>query len=80
MFQKEKDYLKAIEHYSNAIKLNPQKDKAYCNRGAAYLVKGEIDQAMEDFNEAIKLNSEFALSFNNRGAAYRDLKAHMTKP
>ena len=35
-YQNEENYSKAIEHYSNAIKLNPQIVNAYNNRGIAY--------------------------------------------
>ena len=69
--ENKKDYLKAIEHYSNAIGLNPELYTAYNNRGTAYLSKGELDQAIGDFDKAIELNQNDAMAYNNRGTAYR---------
>ena len=69
--ENKKDYLKAIEHYSNAIGLNPELYTAYNNRGTAYLSKGELDQAIGDFDKAIELNPNDAMAYNNRGHAYR---------
>ncbi len=76
MSQKEKDYSKAIEHYSNAIKLNPQMVSAYNNRGAAYSDTGAYDCAIEDLNKAITLNSNNAKAHNNRGLAYLSIGAY----
>ena len=72
MSQKEKDYSKAIEHYSNAMKLNPQMVTAYNNRGAAYSDIGAYDCAIEDLNKAIELNPNDAKAYTNRGAAYSE--------
>ena len=72
MSQKEKDYSKAIKHYSNAIKLNPQMVSAYNNRGAAYSDTGAYDCAIEDLNKAIELNPNDANAYTNRGAAYSE--------
>ena len=66
----EKDYSKAIEHYSNAIKLNPQMAGAYCNRGLAYSNNNEVERAIKDYNKAIEMNPEFAEAYCNRGLAY----------
>ena len=68
--QNAKDYSKAIEHYSNAIKLNPQMAEAYCNRGLAYSDSDEIELAIEDYNRAIELDPNGASAYNNRGLAY----------
>ena len=42
------------------------------NRGAAYLIMGDVDHALAYFSEAIRLNPNYALAFNNRGMAWRD--------
>ena len=69
--QNKKDYSKAIKHYSNAIKLNPQMAEAYCNRGLAYSKKGKVERAIKDYNKAIELDPNDVSTYNNRGNAYR---------
>ena len=61
---------RAIDDYSNAIKLNPRLVEAYNNRGIIYSSKGELDRAIGDYNQAIKLRPQFADGYNNRGNAY----------
>ena len=60
----------AIEHYSQAIELNPNNASTYNNRGVTNNSKGNYDRAISDHNKAIELNSDFADAYNNRGAAY----------
>jgi tetratricopeptide (TPR) repeat protein len=43
---------------------------AYNNRGAAFMNKGEYDEAIADLDKAIELSPEFAMAYSNRGAAY----------
>ena len=66
-YHRKKDCLKAIEHYSKSIELDPRKPSAYYNRGSAYFDKGAYDRAFEDYNKAIELDPKFADAFNNRG-------------
>ena len=70
-YQNEKDYSKAIKHYSNAIKLNPQMITAYANRGSTYGDNGDLEKAIKDFNKAIGLKPDFAGAYYNRGRTYR---------
>jgi tetratricopeptide (TPR) repeat protein len=44
---------------------------AYNNRGVAYRIKAQYDDAIKDFNEAIRFRPTFANAFNNRAVAYR---------
>ena len=69
-YQNEEDLSKAIKHYNNAIKLNPQMAEAYCNRGFAYSNKGEVEQAIKDYNKAIELDPNEAVVYTNRGLSY----------
>ena len=64
-------YDKAIDHYTEVLKLNPQQVEVYNNRGNAYRAKGNSDCAIEDYNTAIKLKPDYAEAYNNRGNAYR---------
>ena len=66
----DKQYDKAIEHYTEAVTLNPELAEAYNNRGNVYRSKGKFDAAIQDYNTAIALNPELAEVYNNLGAAY----------
>ena len=58
---------KAIEHFTNAIKLKPDFAETYKNRGVAYDFKGDYDRAIEDYSTMIKLTPNDAAAYNNRG-------------
>lgn len=72
--QNERDYPKAIEHYSRAIELNPRLVEAYNNLGSAYRAIGEVDRAIADYDKAIELNPEYAEAYYNRGMCWLHLK------
>ena len=63
------DFDRAIQDYSETIKLNPHFADAYNNRGKAYFMQGDFDRAIADFNKAIKLKPNYAIAYNNRGIA-----------
>ena len=67
---KRKEYKKSIEHYTQAIQLNPNHAPIYQNRGLAYYKRGEADNAIEDFSKAIDLNPNYVDAYSNRGVAY----------
>jgi len=69
-----KDYQGAISKYNEAIKLNPNLDLAYYNRGLAYTNLKNYSQAISDYTQAIKLNPNYNATYNNRGVAYYDLQ------
>ncbi len=64
-------YQKAIESYNNAIKIIPEYEYAYYNRGTAKLRLKEYINSIEDFNKAIEINPNNPTYYNNRGAAYK---------
>jgi tetratricopeptide (TPR) repeat protein len=67
-------YDKAISHYTEAIRLNPNYVNAHYNRGVAYGNKKDYDKAISDYTQAIRLNPNYANAFNNRGVAYSNKK------
>ncbi len=52
----QKDYDKALEHLSSAIRSDRKCASAYSLRGTVYQSKKEFDNAIEDFDEAIRLD------------------------
>jgi tetratricopeptide (TPR) repeat protein len=50
------EHEKAIDCFSNAIKLNSGNAIAYYNRGTAYGESGQYEKAIEDFSQSIELN------------------------
>lgn len=69
-YHNRKQYDKAIEYYSEALKLNPGLVEAYIGRGVAYTKKDDFDRAIKDYNKAIELNPNYAMAYYNRGNAY----------
>ena len=64
------NYKQAIEHYTEALRLNSQISTAYNNRGAIYAEDGEYDIAIRDYNKAINLDPTDPITYYNRGVAY----------
>ena len=62
-------YDRAIEDYTQAIRLMPSLGLAYNGRGLAFDRKGLHDRAMLDFAEAIRLMPDSDFAFANRAAA-----------
>jgi len=72
----EKNFSEAIEHYTSAINLNGSNHVYYSNRSAAYLSKGDGQNALEDANSCISLNPKFAKGYGRKGAALHSLKRY----
>jgi tetratricopeptide (TPR) repeat protein len=64
----------ALFDLNKAIKLNPEKSKAYNNRGCVYKYLGKKAAALADFAKAIKLDPTDAKPFYNRGLLYHKIK------
>jgi tetratricopeptide (TPR) repeat protein len=45
--------------------------EAYINRGIAYKMMGDHDQAIANFSKALEINPRLAAAYVNRGRAYR---------
>lgn len=65
-----KNYQRAIESYSRAIKLNPNFAEAFNNRGNSYFQLQQYQKAQQDLQVAANLNKFDARIFNNLGSAY----------
>ncbi|KAI4478292.1 hypothetical protein M0804_011946 [Polistes exclamans] len=66
----EKDYEKAIQLYTEAIKLNPQAALLYAKRGQIYLLLKKPNACIRDCNQVLELNPDSAAGHKFRGRAY----------
>jgi tetratricopeptide (TPR) repeat protein len=64
---RKRDFQGAIADYTQALKLDPEYEKAYYNRGLAYLDIGELEQAVNDFSRTLQLDSQHARAHYHRG-------------
>lgn len=51
--------LKAVDHYTEAIKSNPDFEAAYKNRGAVFIRLKQFDDALFDLDKAIELDPDY---------------------
>jgi tetratricopeptide (TPR) repeat protein len=63
-------FQRAIEDYTQAIRLESNNEKAYISRGSTYNAIADFDRAIADFNQAIRLNPDYDGAYINRGNAY----------
>ncbi|KAL5211201.1 hypothetical protein ABZP36_022048 [Zizania latifolia] len=66
---KVRQWTKAVEFYSKAIKLNDTNATYYCNRAAAYLELGRYKQAEADCDQALLLDKKNVKAYLRRGIA-----------
>jgi Tfp pilus assembly protein PilF len=61
------DYLIAIGHFDNAIKINPKDGAAYNDRALCMIELGVIENAFTYFDRGIKAEPDFATIHHNKG-------------
>lgn len=66
----------AIENYTQAIRLDGANHVYFSNRSAAYLKKGDANNALEDAASCIGLKPEFTKGYSRKGAALHSLKRY----
>ena len=64
-------YCKAIERFSNSIRLNPHLPSALMNRGVANYHLGHYKLAIRDYDKALELAPHDSDLYTNRGEAFR---------
>lgn len=70
---KGKQWHKAVNYYSEAIKLNDKNATYYSNRAAACLELGRFQQAEEDCSKAISIDKKNVKAYLRRGTARENL-------
>jgi tetratricopeptide (TPR) repeat protein len=73
-FANKHNYDRAVEDYSQAVKINPRNITAFHNRGLSYHQKGDDKHAVEDYTRAIGLDSKLTKAYLDRARAYRVLR------
>jgi tetratricopeptide (TPR) repeat protein len=71
--QRVRKYKKAVEPYENAIKVNPEDNTAWNNKGAAIAEFKIYPAAIQCFNRAIELNPKEAAALYNIGVIFMEL-------
>ena len=69
-FQCKTDYDKAIGHYDEAIRLDPNYILAFAQRGLAWFKKGNWDKTIADFSAVLKLDPNDGSAYAQRGLAW----------
>jgi len=65
-----KNFERAIEDDTAAIRLDPRNKSAYFNRGLAYKNSGDLDRGLSDYSTAIRLDPKFGSAYVARGNVY----------
>ena len=56
------------------MRINPNDEKAFYNRGVVRADKGDLDGAIADYNEAIRLTSDYVIAYYNRAIGWEKKK------
>lgn len=62
---------KAVEHYTGAMRFDPNYSEYYNERGNAYLSMGRLEEAIGDYQEAIRLSAPYQEVWTNMGQALK---------
>jgi tetratricopeptide (TPR) repeat protein len=63
---------KAIEHYTTALELDPNRASTHNNLGNIHYSEGMLDKAIGHYRVALRIDQKFAIVHNNLGVAYID--------
>jgi tetratricopeptide (TPR) repeat protein len=79
-YLKGKIYMRALDSFSAAIRIDPTFQIAYINRGLTYYLLGRYFEAIEDFTQTIMLGSQdltqYVVAHIFRGECYNELKEY----
>ena len=69
-------YEEAIEHYSDAMAIDPNYSEYYNERGGIFLRMNRLEEAQADYQKAIALSAPYFEVFTNLGQCYRNMEKH----
>lgn len=75
-FFSNKDFPKAIESYTEAIKRAPRNPTLYSNRAAAYSKLGELPMAIKDCEKAIEIDPKFVKAYTRKAYCHYMMKEY----
>ena len=64
-------HARALEDFSEAIRIDPKFAHAYTQRGVIHSLAGRHDQAIADYDQALRLDPNHAPTYYNRATAHR---------
>jgi tetratricopeptide (TPR) repeat protein len=64
------DYGRALQEYNSILSDGTDMPGAYNNRGLAYAMVGQTEEALRDLDKAIEFEPDNALLYNNQGFVY----------
>uniref|UniRef100_A0ABM5G5V8 Mitochondrial import receptor subunit TOM34 isoform X1 n=1 Tax=Pogona vitticeps TaxID=103695 RepID=A0ABM5G5V8_9SAUR len=73
-FVKKGNYKKAVEKYTESLKLHKLESTTYTNRALCYLTLKQYKEAIQDCSEALKIDPKNIKAFYRRAQAYKQLK------
>jgi tetratricopeptide (TPR) repeat protein len=62
----------AVQYFDQAVAVEPNNSRPYCNRGLALKELGQLDAALSSFDQAIALNRDDAVAWYSRGNLYKE--------
>ena len=65
-----KNYRRAIDYYTHAIRLNAIDQESYNNRANIYMDLNSFDSALIDYKESIRIKPDYYVALDNIGAMY----------
>lgn len=68
-----KEYEAAVASYDQALKIQPDKDEAWNNRGITLEKLGRLEEAIASYDQALKIKPDDHEAWYNRGVALRKL-------
>jgi lipoprotein NlpI len=70
---KRKDYPRAYDSYTAAIRYSPDLDQFYAYRGDILYDQEKYAEAIADYSKAVELNPGYSTAYNLRGLSYHSL-------